>query len=346
VPKGLGYYHDALSLTDTVLAKALGLSETAQIARIESRLREFILAAWEKRAATAIDRGTAVARRGGKASAVESAVERAMRPWQKDATPKMTKAVEDIYRLARTAGWKKATGQTKASLTYDTPNLTEMQKAAPRAGFSVEPSFDLIDEDAIDALKGHQVLWVGEHYDENISKAVADAAREAIVEAGDSPVAAGRLVRETLAAELSAFTTPGGFHGSATQYFEGLASNAATVSRAHGQLSSFIRVGATTYEIVNPRDRRTCPVCAHMDGKIFTVDQGAAQMGAELAAKSPDDIKKVHPWIGVTRMKQLAPTKGEAPAGQASKLAKAGFSIPPFHFRCRCAIDITEDAIF
>ncbi len=343
---GLAHYHRALTATDAALAKALGLSETAQIARTETRLRAFILAAWERRARAAVERGAAVAGRGGTARAVETAVDKAMRPWQKDVNPKMGKGVEDIYRLARTAGWRKATGQTTAALTYDTPNLTEMRKVAPRAGFSVLPSFDLVDDAAVEALQDHQVLWVGGHYDDNISKAIANSAREAIVEAGKDQAAAGRLVREALKVELARVVTPGGFHGSATQYFEMLAANAATVSRAHGQVSSFMRVGATRMEVINPRDRRTCPVCSHMDGKIFTVEQGAAQLGKELAAKTPDDIKTAHPWIGVKRMKQLAPARGKAPADQAAKLAGAGFSLPPYHGRCRCSIDITEDETF
>lgn len=345
--EALARLHSGLTATDAVLAKALGLSETTQIARIESRLRTFILAAWEKRAVAAANVGAVVARRGGTASAVENAVERAMRPWKKDATPKVVKAVEDIYFLAREAGHKKATGQTTAALTYDTPNLTEMQKAAPRAGFSVLPDFDLIDEDAVEALQGHQVFWVGEHYDENISKAVARAARQGIVEGGKDLATVGKLVKGRLIKELGRVASPGGFHGSSAQYFEGLAANAATVSRAHGQMSSFMRIGATQYEITNPNDSRTCPICSHMDGKVFTVEQGSAQLGQELAATKPDDIKKVHPWIGVSRMKTLSPTPGaKGSKGQSDKLAKAGFSMPPFHFRCRCAIDITEDETF
>ncbi len=258
MPEALALYDVGLVATDAVLAKALGLPETTQIARRESRLRVFMLGTWKKRSGPAAERGAAVAARGGTAEAVEAAVDKAMQPWVKDVNPRMASAVEDIYRLARTAGWRKGTGQTTASLTYNTRNLTEVLKAKPRAGFSVLPAFDLVDEEAVDALQGHQVFWIGDHYDENISKAVANSAREAIVEAGQDRAKAGQLVKKALEAELGRVVTPGGFHGSATQYFEMVAANAATVSRAHGQLNSFIRIGATTYEIVNPRDQRTC----------------------------------------------------------------------------------------
>ncbi len=347
MPEALALYDVGLVATDAVLAKALGLPETTQIARRESRLRVFMLRAWDKRAGQAATRGASVAARGGTAEAVEAAVDKAMQPWVKDVNPRMASAVEDIYRLARTAGWRKGTGQTTVALTYDTPNLTEVLKAAPRTGFSVLPAFDLVDEEAVQALQGHQVFWIGDHYDENISKAVANSAREAIVEAGQDRAKAGLLVKKALEAELGRVVTPGGFHGSAAQYFEGLAANAATVSRAHGQMSSFMRIGATTFTITNPNDSRTCPICSHMDGKVFTVQQGAEQMSKELAAKSPDDIKKVHPWIGVSKMKALSPTPGaKGSKGQSDKLAKAGFSMPPFHFRCRDTVDITEDETF
>lgn len=336
-----------LRASEDAVAKVLNISEVAQIARAELRYRQYLLAQWNTLAAQAVKRASSMARQGKSADAIARAVRKIMQRWADVVVPRAKSEMDKIYRLARTAGHKKVTGQTKASLTYDTPNLTELtvEKALP--GFAALPAFDVIDDEAIAALQGQQVLWIGEHYDTNLAAGIQTTARETMLEAGRNRAVAGQLMQERMAQQFAHVRTPGGFHGSTEQYFEGLAANAATVARAHGQLSSFMRVGATRYEIVNPRDRRTCPVCNHMDGKTFTVQQGANQMFAELKATDPDEIKKVHPWHSKKELDKISAKpgqlKGKAGAKDSADLANAGFSIPPFHFRCRCAVDIDSD---
>lgn len=338
---------EGLRVSEEAVAKALNISEVGQIARSELRFRQYLLAQWNAHAAKAVARASSMARQGKSADSIARATRKIMQAWSARVTPRMNAEVDRIYRLARTAGWKKATGQTKAPLTYDTPNLTELvvEKALP--GFAALPAFDVIDDEAIAALQGQQILWIGEHFDENLAAGIQTTARETMLEAGQNRAVAGRLMQERMADQFAHVRTPGGFNGSVEQYFEGLAANAATVARAHGQLSSFMRVGATRYEIVNPRDRRTCPVCAHMDGKTFTTQQGADQMFAELKAESPDDIKQIHPWHSKKELDKISSKpgqmKGKAGAKDSADLSNAGFSIPPFHFRCRCAVDIDSD---
>lgn len=334
---------ESLRVSEDTIAKALNISEVGQIARTELRLREYLLGQWNAITAKAVTRASSMAIRGQSTKSIASAVAKIMKGWPKLAVPRMNADQDKIYRLARTAGWKKATEQTKAPLTYDTPNLTEMivEKALP--GFEVLPSFDVIDDEAIAALQGQQVLWIGEHYEKNLAAAIQQTTRETIVEAGRNRALAGKLMSERLTKEFAHVRTLGGFNGSAEQYFEGLTANAATVARAHGQLSSFMRVGSTRYSIVNPRDRRTCPVCVHMDGKTFTTQQGGDQMFAELKAESPDQIKQIHPWHSKKSLDKISSKPGRGSAKDSAALANAGFALPPFHFRCRCAVDIDSD---
>lgn len=332
--------YDGLRASDEAVAKALGISEVAQIARAEGRMRQFLLAQWMVHARRAVQRAAALARAGKSAKTISAAVRREMVRFPRTTLPRFEKEVDRVYRLARTAGWRKATKQTKASLSYDTPNLTEILKASPAAGFSVNPSFNAVDEAAIAALQDHQVFWLGELYGENIAEGIASTVSETIIEAGRNRRLAGNLIQERLTEQLGHIRTPGGFHGSAAQYFEGVAANAATHARAMGQLASFEETGFTIYVIVNPLDSRTCPVCNHMDGKTFTVAQGRTQADAVLAAEDPDAVKAAHPWLSITKIKAISPKPGLQPAADSKALAGKGQALPPYHFRCRCAVDV------
>lgn len=323
-----------LRASDEVVAKVLAVSLVAQIARAERRLREYLEAKWASLAREATKTATSMAASGKSATAITTAIDNAMRRWPGSVEDVVESELNLIYKLGRRAGHKKAVERSKGSLQYDTPNYTsetDVKKAEKTA--SVEPKFDLADEGAMKALNKHQLFWIGEHYDKNVSTGIADVTRKVIVEAGGNRTKAGKAMAERVADSLAHVRTPEGFHGSSKQYFEGLVANAATVARAHSQMRSFMDIGITKYKIVNPLDERTCPVCHHMDGRTFTMKEGAAQMHAELKARTPESVRKVHPWMGKKITKLTS----------SSALAGAGQALPPYHFRCRCTCDISDD---
>lgn len=322
-----------LRSTDEAVAKAAGLSELARMARTEQRLREYLLARWNKRLREAVKVASAMARKLEPPSKIAAAVRKIMKPWAKEVGLRIADETERVYYLARIAGWKKGTKQTRAGLGYSTPSFTEVRKAAPALDLGVMPAFDVVDEDVVEALRRHQLFWIGEHYEKNLSGAIARTTKETMVEAGRNQVVAGKLMSERIRDELSHVRTPKGFHGTAEQYFEGLTANAATVARAHGQMSSFMRLGYTRYIWNSTGDRRVCPVCAHMDGKTFTVRQGAETMFNELQAESPDEVKSAHPWVSEAQLKEISPKAGPVGRADAEALSKAGVNIPPGHFR-------------
>jgi hypothetical protein len=336
----VGNLFDQVRATDETVAKALGISEVAQIARTETRLREYLLAEWQSQARRAVIDAAASTKKGANARQITTAVAETMKPWAGKVTPRMDRELAKVYRLAKIAGWKKATGQTKAPLTYDTPNFEQMAKAAPREGFAVLPTFDNLDTDTVDALANQQTFWLAAHYEENIGATIANTVSEVMAQEGRNRQVAAVTMRERLTEALGQVVTPAGWHGSVRQYMEGVAANAATVGRAYGQVSAFNEAGVTQYEIVNPTDERTCPVCSHVDGKVYTVEQANRQIGAELEAKNRDDIKSIHPWYSYKELIAISPKAGNVSLRDSAALAKAGFPLPPFHFRCRCAVDV------
>jgi hypothetical protein len=116
------------------------------------------------------------------------------------------------------------------------------------------------------------------------------------------------------------------------------------VARAHGQTRSFQAAMVTRAEVTNPMDERTCPVCSHMNGKIFEVRHLVDNMEEELAAETKGAVKKAHPWMSVSKLKELSPRAGNVSAADSARLAREGIAQPPYHFRCRCVLDISVEA--
>lgn len=328
--------------SDAIVAKGLALSEVARIANLEYRTQQLLLAKWQNRATQAVAVAGSMAQNGRKPAVIANNVQKIMDKWVSDVERPYTDALGNIYKLARAAGWKKATKQTKGSLSYNAKHMQLLDAKAEvrKAKVKATPTFTLLDEKAIDDLKTDQMLWVGEHYDSNVRATVRAVTTETMA-AGLGRVEAGKVMREKVARALEIFGAPDGYHGPAKLYFEGLAANTATTARVRGQLRSFEDAGATQYELVNPMDHRTSAICAHMNGKVFTVEQGLNQMEAESGVTDPDIIRKVHPWLALAELLKISPKAGNVGDKDAKALAEAGFPIPPFHFRCRTTVDVS-----
>jgi SPP1 gp7 family putative phage head morphogenesis protein len=326
-----------MDFADAMLAKAVGISEVARMSRLESQMYRTYLAKWKLRSKSAASAAGSAARSGSKASAITAAVNREMAKWPKDVKAQANADVEAMYKLGRRAANRKAVTRSSDSLAYslaksDLPTVQDVSKAGGSPRPEVGVTFDVNDINAIEALQAQNMFWIGEHYGEHVAAAISTSVSEAMVQAGSSRAVTGELIRSIVERELGIVTFPSGFRGTAEQYFQGLAANTSTVARSYGQLRSFADIGVTKYVIVNPRDDRTCPVCSQMDGKVFSVSDGMAQMKAELEADSPEAIKEIHPWVSAKELKSIG--------GSSKALANAGLALPGYHFRCRCAVDI------
>jgi hypothetical protein len=334
-----------LELADLIVIKALKVSELAQMARIEVRLREFMHAKWAIRAKKAIERATKLVKQGESVEKVVDAIDKIMEPWANEVVPTYKQSIRDIYRLGREAGWKRATGQIKGdrALMFTTENYSQGEtviKAAPAPEAELLPSFDVFDQNAVKQLNKQNVFWVGKHYSANVAQSISETVRDTMVVTGLGREAAGELLRENLQKQFGKVTVPGGFNGSSKSYFEGLAANSATVARVAGQVRSFEQLDVATLEIVNPMDNRTSKQCQHMNGKVFTVEQARSQLDEEIGAKSPDDIKAIHPWLTMSQLEAISPKPGFAGKADIEELVKSKVVLPPYHFRCRTTVDV------
>jgi hypothetical protein len=334
--------HIRLALADRLIAKNVAVSELSQISRSEKRTFLFLEKSWEERKKVAIEIASKYAEKTKDADLIFSKINSIMEKWKDDVLKIFATEFSSAYRLARIVGYKKATGQIKTALQYGAPNYSEIKKAKIK---EVLPNFDLIDDKNITALTKHQTFWIGDFWDKNVSSSIAKTTKDVIAQTGGGSAIAGKLMKEKVDKDLSYVRLPTGFVGTPKQYFEGLTANAFTVARAHGQMRSFSDIGITKYVITNPLDNRTCPTCEHMDGKEFTVRQGVDQMHSELKAKNKDQVKSVHPWLSLGKIKSISPNAGKSTFEDSIALAGEGQSLPPYHYKCRCGVDISTESM-
>lgn len=326
---------------DLLVSKALKVSEVSQMAKSEVRMREFLIASWAEFSKEAVERVVELTEKSANVEKILKEIDGVMFYWAEEAAPVVSKEMDYIFRLARDLGFKKATRQTEENLNYGLPKM--VKKAKAKAIAEILPDFSLADEHAIEALKSHQVFWIGEHYKKNVSKIIAKRTKKTVLEAGLSPLEAGRVMRVQIRDSLRSFSIPGGFRGTNEQYFEALAANAATVARVNGQLRSFASIGITSYKISAVGDKRTCARCEHLNGKVFKTSQGVSLMEDVLNAENPDEIKSIHPWRSEKEIKEISPKPGKASEADSKALSDAGLSLPPFHYKCRCTVDISDE---
>lgn len=335
--------HDVVAYSDEAVAKALMVSEVAQIARLERRMREFLLGKWRARVQEASRAAGARIAGGGSLAQAYKLVDKSMGKWAGETAPRFGDDAGKAYRLARKAGAKKAQGKTKASLSYQTPNFTdELPERVVKAvgDATTAASFTLIDQAAIADLGTDSALWIGRHYDENVRATVRTAVTPATIQ-GLSSRKAGEAVRDAVGKSLKKVTVPKGFNGSDIKYFEGLAANTVTNARVRGQIRSFQEFEVIKYEVVNPNDSRTSRICQHMNGKIFLVQQAVTQIERVSGITDPDKIKKLHPWMSMDKLLGISPKAGHVSDKDSKALADVGLSLPTYHFRCRSTVDVS-----
>lgn len=113
------------------------------------------------------------------------------------------------------------------------------------------------------------------------------------------------------------------------EYFKTLNS----VQAAHAWHAEGIMIGArqgiTSYTVINPLDRKTCPVCRRMHGVIYTVKSAVEYVERRAGVDSPEGLKKDFPFPRLNNVDNMS---------MAARRDK-GYNLPPYHGRCRCEIN-------
>lgn len=175
------------------------------------------------------------------------------------------------------------------------------------------------DRRAMEWLAKDFTYWVGQYHGDSVSRTLREALEPALAD-GLTRAKAAKLLAEALAPVAAR----------SRAYWENLANHVTTRARTFGQVEGLVRAGATHYRIVAVLDHRTSPVCRVMHGKTFAVAQAVKLRDRLMAAKDPEAVKAISPWLREAQIEKLS----------ATALARRGFCLPPFHFACRTTLQI------
>lgn len=325
----------ALSAVEQILALKSKVNELSRIARLELLMQQILYVTWSESVDEAVKNALAAQSKTNKVNDVVAAVDKAMSKWPNNVEEQFTNSIEQIYKLGRVVGWKRATKKIKGkhSLMYEY-ETTKAKKAFD--------GFNVADETAIEALSRLNFFWVGQHYENNVSQAITSVVKKILLESGLPKAKAGRKLEGELKTALHNFDVPLGYKGTSKSYFEMVAANSATTSRVAGQIESFKTFDVATLEVVNPDDEKTTPICKHMNGKIFTIEQASKQLENLYAAETPDDVKSAQPWVDYKTLASISSQPGEASKGDIAALASANIILPPYHPNCRTTVDVAS----
>lgn len=222
--------------------------------------------------------------------------------------------------------------------------LTSIWKIAKRIAAKeakTKFTFAAVDKAAVAALNQHQVFWVGNLYDQHLSKRIAAVANDVLLKQGFSLEIAGKELRAALEQEMSlrpggksrfARAIPSRYAGNTDLYFRQVAANAAHQARTLSKVAAFEEAGVVRYRLINPMDRRTGQICQHMHRQEFTVAAGVKQRDKMLAATTPQEMKAAAPWLPASVLGDAleGTRRGSREASEALVLANASV-LPPFH---------------
>jgi len=202
-------YSGVLAL-DATMVKAVKVSEIAQIARSEIRLRNFLLKSWKETTDSAIKKASAEIQKKTTKKKIISLIEKEMNTWENATEGVFEKEITNTYRLGKIAGTKRANGK-KTKTGYGKKEIKSIAKAN-----TFDITFTEEDEAAIRTLLEHQLYWVGDFYDDNLSEAISQIVEETIEEQGFGTVLSGKILSENLAEAFGYINVPDGYNGTAS----------------------------------------------------------------------------------------------------------------------------------
>lgn len=318
---------DLGSAIDSTLCVVLKVAPRRESEIIEGRIASTIGRAWKSTANAATNSGIAKLLKGPFTdrritSFLKSLGVKLKTPLTKTQIKVIEKRLQSIWRIAK----KWAAKEAKISF-----------------------SFSHVDQRAVAAINRHQVFWVGDFYNDKLSRRIRAVSEDVLLRRGLSHKEAGAVLRRTLRREFGilpggktrfAPTVPARYAGNPDLYFRQVASTAAHQSRTFGTLTAFSEAGVTSYQLINPDDERTGQICQQMSGQVFSVQTGVRQMNRILGAKDPKDVKKIAPWLSGDDIEAALAGARTGSQQATDRLAAAGAILPPFHALCRTDIVI------
>lgn len=314
------------------VSKAQAVPEYDTMEAVQDALESSLLAAWTTRAELAIDAAVQSLPDGIVTSSdvvkARLVVDKVFSGWPGKAIEDQTRdAVSECYKLSQTVILKKHAGKKG----YDVELVFKAE---------VTPTFNVVDEKAVEYLQNSQVFWIKHRWDVDTREAIEEMAMDEIE--GVHGSVAGAALR----AKMEKIFGVAAFAEMSQAYWTGVAVNAATTARVTGIINELKELEWSKYVITNPMDERTSDICAELNGKEFPVLEQWDRIQRIVDSDDPEAIKDLHPWhphdfkdvwkslgVEVEAGKPITPDAAEV-------LSRAGFGMPPYHMKCRTTVDI------
>lgn len=204
--------------------------------------------------------------------------------------------------------------------------------------------FSLADERALSQLRRHSTLWVRDnsgipYRSAQVSQAIRARASE-MVDQGLDP----DFIGQELFGDVESLYGVGTFSDKSAIYWGGVVDYAGTISAVRGQINTMSELGVERYEIVNPMDERTTPICQQLNGKVYLVSRAVDHFALLDGASTVDEVKEIKGFAGSLPPSLSLPTGNDPKSieDRSDALSRLGLLVPPFHFRCRSFLDISE----
>lgn len=290
----------------------------------------------------------------------QKTIDKAWKKKSKAASDKAVKAIEDSPDT--TTGYQEmlAVLSTELGIILTTKDIKRLNKAvtatykinqtaeiAKIGAKATTPTVAAVATDAqvISGLASEGPYWIGNFYEDHLSRRIADLGFKTVVESGVPRKLAAEQMREVLKWEFalkggSKFESivPARFAGNVTNYSRIVSANVAQRSRVYSSVSAFRKAGIEQYRFAAVLDERTSEICIEMNGRIFTVEQGMQIVNAVGLAKTPDEFLAITAWPkNVEEVRAIAGTGTKVE--QSENLAKAGIPLPPLHGFCRSTVE-------
>lgn len=113
-------------------------------------------------------------------------------------------------------------------------------------------------------------------------------------------------------------------------YFNMVASLHTSRVAAYGFTAEANALGMDEYQISEQLDRRTCPVCEIMHGRVFSVPAASAFLDVLTRTTDPEELTAMNPWP-----EQDAASLEELAGMSDDEIVASGWHVPPYHPYCR-----------
>jgi hypothetical protein len=327
-------------VVDDIIYKAAG-KESQVYMNWEKRLARIFTNSYHKLGRTAIrkvdDYLEEQTRFSGKTlKEVDRIVTREFGEWANDADTAgaIFDVLDEAYRKSFKMGTERVLGKRSELPLHTIDPDRAVGRTVTKAEIPGLGEISLADEHAIEALADQQAFWMGDFYPGKFQNGLKANAKELLIESGLSKQEAAKAFKGFLQGQFGFLPkVPEGWTGHPDDYFRNLAGNVVTVARAHGTMRSFDRLGVSKYEISNPEDEATCKICNRMVEESFSVPKAIHRMDLQVKAKSKSAAQKLHPWLSWSKIQNIP----------SDDLLGKGVGYPPFHYGCRCSVELADD---